>query len=273
MFKAESPIIKERIDPFLESLNDMITNTDYVSSGEKIDFESIFSGLATGLIVFGLLLIVLTLAVMIGSCCLNIFLIIYAIFVFALILVQAILLGMFFTEKFDDKMKTNIEETIRDKYRGTDKFDIDSVLINLIHLKWECCGVNGFRDFDTAKVWERNRTKEITVGSQTIKQSVVLATPISCCKMKGSFPSADPVEPKTCALIPGTIPGVNTPIDQISNRDVKCWDKIKDEIESKKGLIVGVGCGLIGFQLLLAILAIIAYITTRNEKNSKVNYA
>lgn len=103
--------------------------------------------------------------------------------------------------------------------------------------------------------------------------TIFLTTPISCCKMKGSFPSADPEDPEICAVEEQKIKAKGKQVTDVSNRDVGCWKKIKEDRNSKKGLIVGACCGLIGFQLLLIVLAIIAYVTTRNEQNSKVNYA
>lgn len=142
-----------------------------------------------------------------------------------------------------------------------------------MNLNYKCCGLNGFEDFAKAKKWERNRQEKVTVQSVTVTVNVTLSTPISCCKMKGSFPSADPEEPEVCAMDPVRIDKKGKTVDQVSNRNTGCWNEIVKEREDKKGLIVGVCCGVIGFQVLLIILAIIAYITTRNEKKSKVNYA
>lgn len=46
---------------------------------------------------------------MIGCCCVNTFLIFYAIFVLILVIIQAAFLGMFFNGNFDDKIKSEYE--------------------------------------------------------------------------------------------------------------------------------------------------------------------
>ena len=57
----------------------------------------------------------------------------------------------------------------------------------LVWLQYECCGVDGYEDFDEAENWNRNRS--FTIEGRTFSQEML--TPVACCAYDGDFPEIE----------------------------------------------------------------------------------
>ena len=62
-------------------------------------------------------------------------------------------------------------------------------------VQFQCCGLDGHRDFQNADKWKKRRN--VTLGGRS--QIVTLRTPIACCHYFGSLPYIRLSSP-TCAL-------------------------------------------------------------------------
>ena len=76
-------------------------------------------------------------------------------------------------------------------------------------VQYECCGVDGYEDFDDAEKWQRNRTLDL----YGYEASYVMEAPIACCATNGSFPKLTILN-QNCSI---------APTEEISNYQKVCF--------------------------------------------------
>ena len=65
--------------------------------------------------------------------------------------------------------------------------------------KFECCGIDGYKDFDNAKNWKKSRQFQVDTPVVVVK-NVTLKTPMACCAFTGSFPTLGAPKDAECAF-------------------------------------------------------------------------
>lgn len=242
------PVLKTGID-LLKKVGDETGLLNNLNTDE-IDLGSIILGLAIGLIVGGLVLCVISLLGCCGACYkINIVLWLYVIVIAVFFVGEAVAIGILYgkPELAKDELKKNSVS----KYKGLQSEEVLSLGWNIIMLKFKCCGVDNYEDFNSSTDWDR------TLGRKLSGSSAVI-TPIVCCK---DLPSGSSTTDFACAQSPFT--------ETKSNGKTGCYDKIWGLTFGKTSIAVPVLviCGLI--QIGFIIFAVLI-IKCGNEKVSPV---
>ncbi|KAK2140339.1 hypothetical protein LSH36_1386g00015 [Paralvinella palmiformis] len=223
--------------------------------GVTVDVAAILKPVAIFLIVFGLFLIICAIFGSCGSCCNNRFMLaVYAALVLILLLIQVVVVALFFSGALDGTIKSQMKATIRDNYISVDDAGLWSLAWSAIMIKYECCGVENYKDFNDAKKWKRVRT--VTVNGASV--NVTLITPLPCCKLQGESPDLEPIE-QYCAYQPN---------DLINNWKNGCYEPLNDDLEPFYDTMVGAIAGVLVFEFLCAVAAIAIAVYIQKGKNA-----
>lgn len=182
-----------------------------------------------------------------GACCENrLLLVLYFIVVLIVFLVQVALCAAVVAYKSTvDDFVTNKLNMTMDDYVSVDSEDTFSVGWNAIQLSLECCGTNGYADWaDTA--WAGTESYEVD-GS-----SVVLAFPVTCCKVDDPFAFVAGDYP-----IPTNLTGCyleSAPNDYLNSDG--CYQVLQDYVVNQAIYVGAVGIGLAAFEIFCMIFAI-----------------
>ncbi|KAK3759601.1 hypothetical protein RRG08_007521 [Elysia crispata] len=184
------------------------------------------------------------------------FLIFYAMCVCLLILVEIalVILVVGFPSKVRAAMKEPLLESLQREFIGIHSSEPASAGWNFLMVVFRCCGVENSSDFDGANNWDRKYTLpgEPINGTLTVTSppvTVLLQTPVACCRTIGSFPevSLPEVNNVTCAIRPNS--GNN-------NMNMGCLDEIINYVKSHYAYILGMA-GIVVFSEIIMLLMVV----------------
>ncbi|ELT98104.1 hypothetical protein CAPTEDRAFT_160219 [Capitella teleta] len=235
--------LKNQFEGLLNSTTNAV-NTPQLAEQTTEDFFGLFKDLGIVLLVLGLFMLVLTILGCCGSCCMNrCMIVVYVIVVSAIMIVQAIAIGLFAEGKLDEPIKTRLTDTLVDEYKGNFDLGIESLTINMLQATFGCCGINGGLDFKNASNW--NRTEGFKVGN--ITREITVEVPVTCCRMEGNFP------------IQFSLVDVECPVKPTANNSYildGCYDKIQDDLSNEKTIVLGVVGGSLALEFICVLLGI-----------------
>ncbi|XP_076438063.1 tetraspanin-18-like [Babylonia areolata] len=224
--------------------NDMEILTMIDSEGKLEDFNVV--GLlqqgATALIVGGSALLVLGFlgccgAIKESKCLLGL----YSVIVFIIVIVQLAAAGMAiaFREKVTENLQNFLKRGVSHHYEGTaDSNDSFSRAFDFAQIYFECCGVTGPEDFNGTK-WFQNRP----LANMTV--------PLTCCQLtdREAFLSNNQIvlQDRDC---PFKAPSADNP-----NTAQPCFQKIKDWILARAGIVIGIALCIVVIEILAIVMA------------------
>ncbi|KAK3098723.1 hypothetical protein FSP39_022398 [Pinctada imbricata] len=183
-----------------------------------------------------------------GACCaVKIFLILYIIIVIILMLTQIVFIALLFSDKLKDILQSALKDSFS-KYKPPPdpvagaKIDTDDVLsrgLDALFIELKCCGFESSKDLTTAS-----------------------KTPVTCCKAftPDLLKSDDPFGTSLIELQSCVSTGTN------SYKDRGCYDALLDLIDDNKGAFIGGTVGILLFQLICVVFAVL--IIKDKNKNS-----
>lgn len=243
-----SSILDNLVKGVLESIESSLKDAGYgdVDVSSNFSITDLLFGVAIGFIVFGLVLVIITVFGCCGGCCkIQPCIIIYLVICVVLLLAEITVVVIFFRfpNVFDDPSKQALKDGIQSEYQGLNGTNLNSLAWNFVAQEMDCCGVDNYADFTGASGWVVEYT------------SYTLKTPLSCCK---TLPDTSDF---SCA-------DENTATDINNYMNTGCYDKVKGLIFGNVYIVAGTlgGIGLI--QILLMVFAVILIVSERNNKVS-----
>lgn len=245
----------EVINGYVDTVKAQLENSASSSGFGTIDLSSfdlteLLSGVAIGLIFFGLFLIIITVLGCCGGCCkIKLMLIGYVIVCGVLLIGQIIVIGILYgsPDTFHDPAKDRLKDQIQSDYAGLNGTDIVSMGWNVVMQEVDCCGVDSYDDFTGAKNWVTN------YASYTLK------TPLACCK---TLPTSTDF---SCA-------DVSTATTANNYLETGCYDKIWEDTLGNTAIMVGSLVGIAVFQLLLILFGIILLCSMKKNKTGNKDF-
>ncbi|XP_059157892.1 CD82 antigen-like [Physella acuta] len=155
-----------------------------------------------------------------ASKCLLGFYIFFLVVVFAGELAAGIYVAVFRND-IDNKLKTGLKTSIEKNYIDKMKQTWDSLQKEL-----KCCGGNNYTDYENS-TWRQNQTANVKV-------------PISCCVLENGKPKDE----TKCQEL------------EADYYDKGCRGALLDWVNSHSSILIGVGCGIAGLQIIGLIAAI-----------------
>lgn len=237
-------------EPFLQTgidaIKKVVTDTPLANfDTNNLDLGNVVQALAIGLIVGGLFLCCISFIGCCGACYkIDCLLWLYIILVTVFFIGEVIIIGIMYGKPAI--AKNELKTVSLPEYKGLDSSEPLTLGWNVVMIQFKCCGVDGYKDFDVSKKW--NRTQSATF--QIIPQ---LVTPIACCKQ---LPQTNPPS-LACAQEPFK--------EALNNGYTGCYDTIWDLSFGKKAIAVPVLiiCGIIQIAFIVFALMIL-----RSEKES-----
>ncbi|XP_064651681.1 tetraspanin-3-like [Lineus longissimus] len=171
------------------------------------ELKPIVNGIAIPLIVIGAFFFIVSMFGCYGACCnKRVCLIIYAIMV--TIVFVGMLVGVIYiiagAAQVKSDAKAQVKKEIVDNFVGINATNGISLVVNIVQIYFNCCGMDNWHDFDKCKKWE----KQVAFSTKNVKVTGTLLIPISCCQMNGAFPSVT-LKDDQCPLT-GSSPYKNT---------------------------------------------------------------
>ncbi|XP_060078878.1 tetraspanin-18-like [Ylistrum balloti] len=199
-----------------------------------------------------------------GACCENNkCLIIYIVIVGTILLAQgtAVVLSVIYKDQFETYARDNLKALQQTRYKGPyDTSDIVSLAFDIAHIYFQCCGVDNGTEYASISNWNTTYAYDAGGGSYVVGVATIPAT---CCEFSNM------------ALFPSDITGFlnsmtnNTcPITQSSSYSSKgCYEAIKDRFSQYFNIVIGVGAGIAGMELLGVIAACCLIKKEKDEKD------
>jgi hypothetical protein len=218
----------------------------------NIDFQSTFGSAAIILIIVGGVIACIAFIGWCSNCCggYNVLRILYTVILAILVVAQVVVVALFFSKVFDSTIKTQVTNLINDQYVDLTDSGLPSIIMNVIMLNYQCCGLNGYQDFNTSKKW--NSHQNLTLDGKV--QQVTLVTPVACCATTGKFPDVE-LKDDWCAVYPN---------NDTSNWDTGCWTAVTTDLDQYRTWAILVASGIIVIQAIIMVLVI--GIIKANEK-------
>lgn len=235
------------LDPMLQQLRS--NGMPHASLNQAgFDLYSIMGQIAWPMIICGAALFIIS---FVGCCGANmenrILLIVYAAIVgvvlAAEILAVIVLAGG--QDEWKARAMAQADGYIKTEYRGDNSSDAFSVLVNVMQMGLNCCGIENYTDLQVAKNWDREG--DVYLSDAGGEGKGPLQIPFSCCVMSKPFPSVSPKD-LNCAKTPTA---VNSWIEQ------PCLDKLLSYIMDYDEL-AGIGAaGFLGVQIAILLLTVL----------------
>lgn len=215
-----------------------LNNLNKVSS----DFSNILHPAGIALVITGGVIAAIAL---IGYCgtSIDIILKLYLVILTVLIVVEIVLVALFFSGTLSRYIRQGANESLIHYYVDINDGGIHSMVWNIVMIEVKCCGLEDYTDFHATekRQWPRNETIEGHTGTYEVQ------IPWSCCKMNGSYPSYQLMD-NLCALYPS---------NNNSNWETGCWKAVSEELHPYRTYAI-VGCSLvIALQAVIAAMALI----------------
>lgn len=206
-----------------------------------------FTYLPISLIILGAVICGVALIGLISSCPgFKVLIIVYLTIMCILVFVQVLLVILFTTGVFNEKLKDAMKAEIHTNYESFDSEEPLTATFNAIMQQFNCCGVDDYEDFHFAAKWVRRRRYE--------NGYITLNAPIACCEAKyvEEYRENKVISPniKECAAYPTT---ANSYFQN------GCFQAISDAMDVYHNTIyIAVGIVLI-LQIAIIVLGILAY--------------
>lgn len=233
------------------SINDILKGIGGVideNTITEVDYQQLFLPAGLTLLFVGLFLAGVAFIGWCSNCCggYNIIRILYVIILSVLLTAQIILVALFFSNVFDSLIQDQVTYLIDNKYVDISSPNLASVGLNVVMLKYQCCGLFGYQDFNSSVKWQR--TQNLTLGGTL--QTVTLETPIACCKTTGKFPNVFLVN-DFCAVSGYTN-------DTISNWKTGCWGAVTSDLSQYRTGAILIATAIIVIQaVIIAVVVVI----------------
>ncbi|CAH8624235.1 unnamed protein product [Schistosoma bovis] len=199
-------------------------------------FEEI-QPLGVYIFVFGLIIFIICLLGIIGTCFKSRLIIYTYLTLHLLVLIPEIVIIIVYFCRPDivTTFSRNIFNSSIQRYIGYDSPDIHSYALNHIMIQLQCCGINNGSDFVHVKMTKPN----IMYKGEPYE----FQYPISCCKMDRNQEITNNGCPDQFTL-------------ENSNIHVGCWPKIESNIIMYGNTAAYILCGVVGFQILFILFAL-----------------
>ncbi|XP_062622108.1 CD151 antigen-like [Saccostrea cucullata] len=205
------------------------------------NLDELLGSSAIVFIIVGVVILVVGVLGCLGACCgWRVFLVIYALIVFLVLIAEiaGVVLAAIMKKDVDKVIKDGMKKSIVEKYKGDLSQEPVTLAWNSILIKFKCCGVDDYRDFNNATHW--NKTFN---GQQR-----PLVTPVSCCSdVKGEFPDLTYPSDTSCA---------ENPTDATNFWKTGCYSAIEDFINKYSNIFIGIGVVVAIFEILCIVFAI-----------------
>lgn len=178
---------------------------------------------------------------------------IYMVILGLIVIVQIVLVAVFFSGTFNSKFIEAANYTLVHEYVDLTDPGIFSMAWNIIMIQVKCCGLTGYEDFYYIEhsPWPQNRTLKMN----NVEASYVLETPLACCKSEGVYPAIKFVD-DYCAVHPN---------DTNSNYKMGCWDKVGEELNPyRSGIIFGFSLAII----IQAVVILMAFFIVKDSESA-----
>jgi len=159
---------------------------------------------------------------------------IFLVIIFAL-QVTLILLSTMYKSHADQHSKGFLKSTLAKYYTIGDNKDAVTLSWDLIMAQMSCCGVDGYQDFRTAKLFVQRSSAE-GLGRQV---------PESCCILSGDHLSLQPEDP-SC---------IGSPTEINSYMSTGCYNKFSSMVNVNIDMVIGVVVVVAAIQLLAIIFS------------------
>jgi tetraspanin-18 len=214
--------------------------------GPSPDFSAFITPFGIVLIVFGAFITLVGLTGIFGVCCSSrVLLVLYAVVTILLVIAEIIITILFFMHVFDDGIRSRANNTLTEDYVGLNDLGQESLTWNYIMINLECCGLDSYEDFKSAKKWLGNSRVENEIsqfnGDQPPNSSQV--TPLACCKQTSNFQSEF-----VCST---------NPTNETSNWKTGCWNEVTAAFLPYRTLTIALISAILVAQTLLALMAIL----------------
>ncbi|XP_064594969.1 tetraspanin-9-like [Liolophura sinensis] len=244
-----------QVDLLNEQLMNLMSSVDgKVIADGSVDLGSLVGKAAVALIISGVIIFIIGFLGMCGAMCtIKWMLCLYAVIITVIILAEVVGVILLFTmtAQIEGFIQSFLRGTLKKSYAGAKSNDAASLAWNYAFTELQCCGVTNYTDTHLATKWNRTVQDPITSAIRRLE------TPLTCCKLNGTFPDYELPSSYDCAV---------TPVRRNSNYDTDCYSAVKDIVLGYKGIFIGVGVGILVLELLLLISSILAY----KSEDSKV---
>lgn len=192
---------------------------------------------------------------LIGYCgtSISIILKLYLVILTILIVAESVAIALFFSGVFNPYIRQGANESLVKYYVDINDGGIHSMVWNIVMIEVKCCGLDDYTDFHAMEKnpWPKNKTISIGGTPATYEEQ----TPLSCCKMNGSYPSYQLMD-DLCSV---------NPTNNISNWNTGCWKAVSTELTPYRTPAIII-CSLI--IVVQAVIAVMAYIIIRDSSDS-----
>ncbi|KAF8568057.1 hypothetical protein P879_04138 [Paragonimus westermani] len=198
---------------------------------------------ALGIFISGIIIIVLCIIGLFGAICNSrLILVIYLILHGLLVIAEIIVVIIYATRPtlMLEPAKGLLWQTAIN-YVSENSTDKDSVMMNVMMLSLNCCGVDNGTDFDNAPNFQRERTYNGV--------TFTLRYPVPCCKFDSSS------QPQ------GGCPVSFTSAN--SNIAYGCWTAVTNNVDNYGHILLYISIAVIALQVILEIAAIVAICTEK----------
>lgn len=212
--------------------------------------SSLFKGLNKPLIAIGVTLLCIVVWAYCGTCCKSRWmLIIYATILTAIVLGE-VTVGVILATKrsmIDKALKELLKDSLTNFYGDQDGTGAVSLAWNVFMALLSCCGVDGFEDFESTKIWNNS-----VVANGTYS----LRAPVMCCKTNDAS--------SKCCL--NSTHSCNKDTDYYQG----CYAALWNLIEKNKGIAIGIVTGIGVFQIILLVLTVCVIKELGKSKKNKI---
>ncbi|XP_069121798.1 tetraspanin-18-like [Argopecten irradians] len=198
-----------------------------------------------------------------GACCENNkCLIIYIVIVVTILLGQgtAVVLSIVYKNEFETYARDNLKALQQSRYKGPyDTSDIISLAFDVVHIYFQCCGVDSGSEYASISNWNTTYAYDSGGGNYVLGNATIPAT---CCEFSntGAFPS-------DLTGFLNSMVNTTCPITQADSYYSKgCYESIKDRFSQYFNIVIGVGAGIGGLELLGIIAACCLLKKEKDEK-------
>ncbi|XP_052803805.1 tetraspanin-3-like [Mya arenaria] len=201
-----------------------------------LDIGDIVGDAAIAFIVIGAFFFVLGIFGCCGAICkAKSLLVIYAVVLGVIFLAEVIFVILLFTmkSKIDGWIQGPLEDTLNEKYTGSNGSDPFTLTINFVMREFECCGIKGQGDFNSTTSWRR--------------------------------PDPAMVVPYVCCMDTNDTNCVTNPTSNNSYTE-GCYNTVNNWLTDNKNVLIGVGSGVAAVQMLLIICSVVICCQRRREK-------
>jgi len=253
IYFAGKNIVSDYLETVFVGVTEAANSTSVPEGSVNVatQFLDIFEPVFIALLVLGIFMMITSILAMCGSCCsVACMLITYVVIVLIIFCAHLSLFIALMVGGFGGMIKDSLKMSIDKEYVGIHDTGPYSLGWNLIMNEYQCCGVDSYRDFNGSESWNHYPNK-------TNKDPAV--TPVACCRSEaGELP-----ESYDCAYNPTNV---------TSNWEKGCWEELDlNLVRASRDIVIGVNCGILGFELILAALALCVIFTGR-KKDAGYNY-